>query len=80
MEKITDAELKRLNDLNSEFNTIKTQLGDLTLQKHGLVLRVQELKGEFQTAEEGLMQTYGKDAVINLETEEVKQKENGEDK
>ena len=46
MEKITDAELKRLNDLNSEFNTIKTQLGDLTLQKHGLVLRVQELKGE----------------------------------
>ena len=57
MEKITDAELKGLNDLNSEFNTIKTQLGDLTLQKHGLVLRVQELKLEFQTAEEGLMQT-----------------------
>ena len=77
MQKIKDEELKRLNDLNSEFNTIKTQLGDLTLQKHALILRVQELKAEFQTAEEGLMQTYGKDAVISLETGEVKQKENG---
>jgi len=75
MQKIKDEELKKLNDLNSEFNTIKTQLGDLTLQKHGLILRVQELKGKFQAAEEGLMQTYGKDAVINLETGEVKQKE-----
>ena len=75
MQKIKDEELKKLNDLNSEFNKIKTQLGDLTLQKHGLILRVQELKGEFQAAEEGLMQTYGKDAVINLETGEVKQKE-----
>jgi hypothetical protein len=81
MEKITDAELKRLNDLNSEFNTIKAQLGDLTLQKHGLVLRVQDLKLEFQTAEKGLMDTYGKEAIINLETGEVKQKEkDGEDK
>ena len=77
MQKIKDEELKKLNDLNSEFNTIKNQLGDLTLQKHSLILRVQELKAEFQTAEEGLMQTYGKDAVINLETGEVKQKENG---
>tara|TARA_Y100000401_G_C8290589_1_gene208468 strand:- start:427 stop:669 length:243 start_codon:yes stop_codon:yes gene_type:complete len=80
MEKIKDEELKRLNDLNSEFNTIKTQLGDLTLQKHGLILRVQELKAEFQAVEQELMTTYGKDAVINLETGEVKQKENGEDK
>ena len=34
MQKIKDEELKKLNDLNSEFNQIKTQLGDLTLQKH----------------------------------------------
>lgn len=77
MKKVKDEELKQLQDLNAEFNKIKTQLGDITLQEHGLVLRVQELKLQFQKAEEGLMETYGENAVINLETGEVKDKENG---
>lgn len=77
MKKIKDEELKYLQDLNIEFNKIKTQLGDITLQEHGLVLQVQELKLQFQKAEEGLMETYGENAVINLETGEVKDKENG---
>jgi len=80
MKKVKDEELKYLQDLNAEFNKIKTQLGDLTLQKHGLVLQVQDLKGQFQQAEKGLMETYGENAVINLETGEVKDKEDGEDK
>tara|TARA_R110001606_G_C15095270_1_gene619032 strand:- start:43 stop:276 length:234 start_codon:yes stop_codon:yes gene_type:complete len=77
MKKVKDEELKQLQDLNAEFNKIKTQLGDITLQEHGLVLRVQEIKLQFQKAEKGLMETYGENAVINLETGEVKEKENG---
>ena len=77
MKKIKDEELKYLQDLNIEFNKIKTQLGDITLQEHGLVLQVQEIKLQFQQAEKGLMETYGENAVINLETGEVKDKENG---
>ena len=77
MKKIKDQELKYLQDLNVEFNKIKTQLGDITLQEHGLVLQVQEIKLQFQQAEKGLMETYGENAVINLETGEVKDKENG---
>tara|TARA_R110000737_G_scaffold64407_2_gene92084 strand:+ start:589 stop:831 length:243 start_codon:yes stop_codon:yes gene_type:complete len=80
MKKIKDEELKYLQDLNVEFNKIKTQLGDITLQEHGLVLQVQEIKLQFQQAEKGLMETYGENAVINLETGEVKDKEDGEDK
>jgi|TARA_R110000796_G_scaffold171468_1_gene288559 hypothetical protein len=79
MKKIKDQELKYLQDLNVEFNKIKTQLGDITLQEHGLVLQVQEIKLQFQQAEKGLMETYGENAVINLETGEVKDKEDGED-
>ena len=79
MKKIKDQELKYLQDLNVEFNKIKTQLGDITLQEHGLVLQVQEIKLQFQQAEKGLMETYGEHAVINLETGEVKDKEDGED-
>ena len=80
MKKIKDQELKYLQDLNVEFNKIKTQLGDITLQEHGLVLQVQEIKLQFQQAEKGLMETYGENAVINLEIGEVKDKKDGEDK
>tara|TARA_R110000765_G_scaffold261811_1_gene361782 strand:+ start:260 stop:514 length:255 start_codon:yes stop_codon:yes gene_type:complete len=81
--KIEEQELKNLQNLNGEFNKLKTQLGDLTLQEHGICLRVEQLKGEFQQLEKALMEKYGVDAVINLETGEVKEKEkekDGEDK
>ena len=83
MKKIEEKELADLTKLNTEFNKLKTQLGDLTLQEHGICLRVEQLKGEFQQLEKSLMEKYGTDAVINLETGEVKEKEkekDGEDK
>ena len=81
MNKIKEEELKELKHLNEEFNKTKTQLGDLTLQKHGLCLKVEQLKKQFQEAEQGLMKTYGEHAVVNLETGEVKEKEkDGENK
>jgi len=75
MEKITDKELDSLKTMTTEFNSLKTQLGDLTLQKHGVCLRVEELKAEFVELEKSLMKTYGADSVINMETGEIKEKE-----
>lgn len=75
MKKIEEKELKQLQDLNAEFAQLKTNLGDLTLQKHGLCLRVEEIKTQFQSAEKSLMDKYGENSVINLETGEVKEKE-----
>ena len=73
--KIDEKELASLQELNTEFNKFKTQLGDLSLQKHGICLRVEELKTEFQMLEKALMEKYSVDSVINLETGEIKQKE-----
>ena len=73
--KIDEKELASLQKLNTEFNKFKTQLGDISLQKHGICLRVEELKTEFQMLEKALMEKYGVDSVINLETGEIKQKE-----
>ena len=73
--KIDEKELASLQELNTEFNKFKTQLGDLSLQKHGICLRVEELKTEFHMLEKALMEKYGVDSVINLETGEIKQKE-----
>ena len=75
MKKIEEQELKQLQELNTEFAKLKTNLGDLTLQKHGVCLRVEEIKSEFQKAEKSLMDKYGQNSVINLETGEVKPKE-----
>ena len=80
MKKIEEKELKQLQDLNAEFAQLKTNLGDLTLQKHGICLRVEEIKIEFQKAEKSLMDKYGQNSVINLETGEVKPKEEEEEK
>ena len=80
MKKIEEQELKQLQDLNAEFAQLKTNLGDLTLQKHGICLRVEEIKSEFQKAEKSLMDKYGQNSVINLETGEVKPKEEEEEK
>jgi len=75
MKKIEEQELKQLQVLNEEFSQLKTNLGDLTLQKHGICLRVEEIKSEFSHAERSLMEKYGENSVINLETGEVKEKE-----
>ena len=73
--KIDEKTLKNLQELNSQFNTIKNQLGDLELQKHGLCLKVESLRGEFKVLEASLAEKHGKDTVVNLETGEVTRKE-----
>ena len=75
MKKIEEKELKQLQVLNEEFSNLKTSLGDLELQKHGICLRVEAIKSEFQLCEKSLMEKYGANSVINLETGEVKEKE-----
>ena len=45
--KLAKEELDSLQELNTEFNKIKSQLGDVTLQKHSLCLRIEEIKKQF---------------------------------
>mgnify|MGYP003678329331 CR=1 FL=1 len=73
--KITEKELETLKKLTGEFNTIKAQLGDLTLQEYSLCMKVEEVKKEFGILEADLSEKYGKDSVINLETGVVTKKE-----
>jgi len=75
MTKIAENELQELHGLHAEFNKIKSQLGDIALQEHALCLKTEAIRKSFQDLEKGLMEKYGENAVINLETGEVKQKE-----
>ena len=75
--KLEKKELKSLRDLNSEFQSLKVQLGELAIQKNSVLRRVDSIRVEFESLENELIKKYGENSVINLEHGTVTQKENG---
>lgn len=75
MKNLEKSELEKLQGLNSEFVKLKNQIGDLELQKHSLIENVQFIKSEFSKIETVLIEKYGENTLINLETGEIKEKE-----
>jgi len=75
--KLEEKELKSLRDLNSEFQSLKVQLGELAIQKNSVLKRVDSIRVEFESLENELIKKYGENSVINLEHGTVTQKENG---
>lgn len=72
---VTQEELTKIQELNSEFNKAKMAIGDVELQKQQIIRHIEELKLEFSAHEKQLVEKYGADAVINIQTGEVTQKE-----
>ncbi len=75
MKNLEKQELEKLQTLNSDFVSFKTQLGDLELQKHLVIEQIQSVRAEFATMEKLLIEKYGDNTVINLQTGELKEKE-----
>ena len=75
MKNLKKTELVELQTLNSDFVNLKTQLGDLELQKHLVVEKVQEVRSQFGKLEKELVKKYGENTTINLQTGELKEKE-----
>ena len=66
--KVEEKELELLQKLNSSFSQLKNQLGDLELQKQIILENVTEIKKQFKSLETELIEKYGDNSVINLET------------
>ena len=66
--KVEEKELELLQKLNSSFSQLKNQLGDLELQKQIILENVTEIKKQFKYLENELIEKYGDNSVINLET------------
>tara|TARA_R100000908_G_C3685147_1_gene101970 strand:- start:199 stop:468 length:270 start_codon:yes stop_codon:yes gene_type:complete len=75
LKKLTEEELTTLQELQAEFNTLKMSLGDTILQQNQIIEQVADVKKKFADQEISLMEKYGKNATINLETGEVKEPE-----
>jgi hypothetical protein len=72
---VTQEELVKIQELNSEFNKAKMAIGDVELQKQQIIRHIEELKVEFAAHEKALVAKYGEDAIINIQTGEVTKKE-----
>jgi hypothetical protein len=73
---ITQEELKKIQEMNSEFNKAKSNLGELELQKQSIIRHIDSMKVDFLNHERMLIDRYGSDSVINIQTGEVTKKEN----
>jgi septal ring factor EnvC (AmiA/AmiB activator) len=74
MNKLTQEELERLHKMQSDFTKAKVALGDIELEKHELLKKIDFLRAEFSEFEKTLIAIYGDDSVINMQTGEVTKK------
>jgi hypothetical protein len=73
--KLTQEELELIQSLNTDFTKLKISLGNLELQKQSLLSEVDVLKQKFVDNEMDLINKYGADSVINIQTGEVTAKQ-----
>ena len=72
--KLEEKELAELKEAKVALDRYKLAIGDLELQKKSLYESVTSLQQELTQMENKLIEKYGKDSVINMNTGIVKQK------
>ena len=72
--KLEEKELAELKEAKVALDRYTLAIGDLELQKKSLYESVTSLQQEFTQMENKLIEKYGKDSVINMNTGIVKQK------
>lgn len=73
-QKLTTDELKSLRTALSEFNQMKVQLANNVLQQKGLIEAIDQVKDTYMHEEKKILDKYGSNARINLETGEITDK------
>ncbi len=77
VKKVTNEELSKLQEIQTQFQGLKLQLGDIELHKQSVINDVNELKSQFGLLEKTLMKKYGEKSVVSIKTGEITEKENG---
>ena len=72
---LTEEEHNFIKEGSANYTKIKIALGELELQKQGLLEQAQLIVSSFNENEKRLIEKYGANAVINMQTGEVTQKE-----
>ena len=76
MANLTAEELDFIKTGTAEYTKIKISIGEIELQKQGLISQAEKIRSAFANNEKVLIGKYGENTIINMQTGEVKQKEN----
>tara|TARA_R100000935_G_scaffold52277_2_gene79352 strand:- start:262 stop:525 length:264 start_codon:yes stop_codon:yes gene_type:complete len=72
---LSKEQLEVLQGLQKSFNEAKFEIADLEMKKLEVIEKVSDIKKEFSVQEKNLMEEFGKDVIINLQTGEVQDPE-----
>jgi hypothetical protein len=72
---LTKEELEAIQQMNAEYNRLRLNISDLEMQKHSVLMTLDSLREKFSNHERLLIERYGADAVINMQTGEITNKE-----
>ena len=72
---LSKEQLELLQGLQKQFNDSKFEIADLEIKKSDLITSIAGIKAKFAEQEKSLMEEFGSNAVINLQTGEVKDQE-----
>ena len=72
---LTKEELEAIQQMNAEYNRLRLNISDLEMQKHSVLMMLDSLREKFSNHESLLIERYGADAVINMQTGEITNKE-----
>jgi hypothetical protein len=72
---LTKEELEAIQQMNAEYNRLRLNISDLEMQKHSVLMMLDSLREKFSNHERLLIDRYGADAVINMQTGEITNKE-----
>ena len=72
---LTKEELEAIQQMNAEYNRLRLNISDLEMQKHSVLMMLDSLREKFSNHERLLIERYGVDAVINMQTGEITNKE-----
>lgn len=75
VQNLTQEEHNFIKEGSANYTKVKIALGELELQKQGLLEQAKMIVGAFNENEKTLIEKYGANAVINMQTGEVSQKE-----
>ena len=72
---VSKEQLELLQGLQKQFNDSKFEIADLEIKKADLISGIADIKEKFAEQEKSLMEEFGQNAIINLQTGEVKEEE-----
>jgi hypothetical protein len=74
--KLEEQQFEKLKQLNTALIHLKLEIGDVEIRKSALLREIDGVRTLMLEQEQELVKEYGPDAVINMQTGEVTQKEN----